>query len=95
MDLELSEDQQELRDAIRQVLEDKCPQSFVRAIYDEGPSTDELWATMVELESPGLALPEDLGGIGLTYVELALLAEELGRATAPGHCSPRPPSLSP
>lgn len=84
MDLELSDDQQELRDAIRQVLEEQCPRTFVRAVYEEGASSDELWATMVELDWPGLALPEELGGIGLTFVELALLAEELGRATAPG-----------
>ncbi len=84
MDLELSEDQQELRNAIRQVLEDQCSRKFVRTVYDEGASAEELWATMVKLDWPGLAIPEDLGGIGLTYVELALLAEELGRATAPG-----------
>ncbi len=84
MDLELSEDQQELRNAIRQVLEDQCPRALVRAVYDEGVPADSLWTTMVDLDWPGLALPEAVGGIGLTYVELALLAEELGRATAPG-----------
>ena len=56
----------------------------MRAVYEEGAPVDALWATMVELDWPGLALPEDVGGIGLTYVEVALLAEELGRATAPG-----------
>ena len=39
---------------------------------------------MVALDWPALAIPEDNGGIGLSFVEMAVLVEELGRAIAPG-----------
>ncbi len=84
MDLELSDDQFELRDNIRSVLEGACPPSLVRSIYDgEGTSAD-LWKQMAELYWPALGVAEDAGGLGMGFVEVALLAEELGRAAAPG-----------
>lgn len=84
MDLELSDDQFDLRDNIRTVLEGSCPPSVVRAIYDGEGTADELWAQMVELYWPALAVPEEAGGLGFSFVEVGLLAEELGRAAAPG-----------
>jgi alkylation response protein AidB-like acyl-CoA dehydrogenase len=39
---------------------------------------------MVSLDWPALAIPEEDGGIGLSFVETAVVAEELGRAIAPG-----------
>ena len=84
MDLELSDDQFELRDNIRSVLDGACPLSFVRAIYDGTGSVDELWAQMVELYWPALGVAEADGGLGMGFVEVGLLAEELGRAAAPG-----------
>jgi alkylation response protein AidB-like acyl-CoA dehydrogenase len=38
---------------------------------------------MVELSWPALAIPEQHGGLGLGFVEVALVAEELGRAVTP------------
>ncbi|MDG2026791.1 MAG: acyl-CoA/acyl-ACP dehydrogenase [Acidimicrobiales bacterium] len=84
MDLELSDDQFELRDNIRTVLEGACPPSVVRAIHDGDGTADELWAQMVELYWPALGVPEAAGGLGFGFVEVGLLAEELGRAAAPG-----------
>jgi alkylation response protein AidB-like acyl-CoA dehydrogenase len=88
MELEFTEDQLELRDNVRDVLEGICPRALVRAVYeghdDAGARVDGLWQQMVELYWPGVAIAEDRGGLGLSYVELAIVAEELGRATAPG-----------
>jgi alkylation response protein AidB-like acyl-CoA dehydrogenase len=39
---------------------------------------------MVDLGWPALTVPEECGGLGLGFVELAVVAEELGRAVAPG-----------
>jgi alkylation response protein AidB-like acyl-CoA dehydrogenase len=39
---------------------------------------------MVELYWPALAIAEDRGGLGMGFVEVALVAEELGRAVVPG-----------
>ncbi len=43
---------------------------------------------MVALDWPALALPEEVGGVGLGFVELAVVVEELGRAVAPGPLLP-------
>jgi alkylation response protein AidB-like acyl-CoA dehydrogenase len=84
MDLELSEEESELRDNVRAVLAGICPPASVRAIYEGKGDAASVWAKMVELGWPALAIPEELGGLGMGFVEVALVAEELGRAVAPG-----------
>lgn len=84
MDLELTDDQLTLRDNIRSVLDSACPPSLVRSVYEGTGDAKALWDTMVELGWPALGVPEEAGGIGLGAVEVGLLAEELGRASAPG-----------
>ena len=88
MELEFTDEQLELRDNVRDVLEGQCPRSLVRAVYEGEADADArvqaLWSQITELYWQGVAVPEELGGLGLTYVELAIVAEELGRATAPG-----------
>src|SRR5690349_12718500 len=84
MELEFSEDQQELRSTVRAFLERECPMTLVRSVVEKGTPADELWSQMVELGWPALTIPEDHGGLGLGFVELAVLAEELGRVIAPG-----------
>jgi alkylation response protein AidB-like acyl-CoA dehydrogenase len=83
VDLELSDDQLELQSSVRAVLQRECPPSLVRAVIEKGTGTDELWASMVKLDWPALTVPEADGGIGLGFVELAVVAEELGRVIAP------------
>jgi alkylation response protein AidB-like acyl-CoA dehydrogenase len=84
MDLELSEDESDLRDNVRAVLAGVSPPSAVRAVYEGKGSGSAIWAKMVELSWPALAIPEEHGGLGLGFVEVAIVAEELGRAVAPG-----------
>ena len=83
MDLEFSDEQAALRDNVRAVIARVCPPSVVRAMYEGQPAPPTIWNTMVDLDWPGLAIAEDLGGLGSTFVELAIVAEELGRATVP------------
>jgi len=84
MELEFSDDQQELRSTVRSFLERECPMTLVRSVVEKGTPADELWAQMVELGWPALTVPERDGGLGLGFVELAVVVEELGRAVAPG-----------
>jgi alkylation response protein AidB-like acyl-CoA dehydrogenase len=84
MDLELSEDEAALRDNVRSVLASICPPVAVRAVYEGKGDPAAVWARMVELDWPGLAVPEQHGGLGMNYVAVALVAEELGRAVVPG-----------
>jgi alkylation response protein AidB-like acyl-CoA dehydrogenase len=84
MQLEFTPDQDELRDSVRAVLANEVPATFVRAVVEDGASTDELWKHMRDLDWPALTIPEDCGGIGLGFVELAVVVEELGKVIAPG-----------
>lgn len=84
MDLELSEEESELRDNVRAVLAGVCPPAAVRAVYEGKGDVSAIWARMVELYWPALAIAEEHGGLGLGFVEVALVAEELGRAVVPG-----------
>jgi len=83
VDLELSEDQTALQESVRAVVERECPISLVRRVVEEGKGADELWGRMVELDWPALGVPEVDGGLGLGFVELAVVAEELGRVLCP------------
>jgi alkylation response protein AidB-like acyl-CoA dehydrogenase len=83
VELEFTSDQEELRASVRSFLEKECPTEVVRAAVATGEA-DQLWASMVALDWPGLTVPEEFGGIGLTFVEAAVVAEELGRVVAPG-----------
>jgi alkylation response protein AidB-like acyl-CoA dehydrogenase len=84
MELEFTTDQDELRDSIHAVLAKESPVSLARAVVENDERPTALWATMVDLGWPALTIAEDHGGIGLGVLELAILAEELGRVIAPG-----------
>ena len=51
---------------------------------ETGEAPEKLWGSMVALDWPALAIAEEDGGIGLSFVEMAVVVEELGRAIAPG-----------
>jgi alkylation response protein AidB-like acyl-CoA dehydrogenase len=77
-----SDEQEELRRIVRQFLEAKSPESEVRRLMDTSEGYDPaVWAQMAnELGLQALIVPEEFGGQGFTYVELAVVLEEMGRA---------------
>jgi alkylation response protein AidB-like acyl-CoA dehydrogenase len=84
MDFELDDDQEALRAAARDLLDDLSSPTHVRAAVDAGDGFDrKLWAAMVEQGWTGVAVPEGAGGLGLGWVEAAILAEEAGAHVAP------------
>ncbi|TEU04652.1 MAG: acyl-CoA dehydrogenase [Dehalococcoidia bacterium] len=85
MDLGFSEEQEMLRKTARDFLETECPTSLVKEMAeDEQGYTSELWGKMAELGWMGLALPEEHDGMGMSFLDLAVLLEEMGRACLPG-----------
>lgn len=84
MNLDFSDDQKQLQDQVRRFLTEQCPTTAVRKIL-EGPEPfdRELYRGLGELGVLGAAIPEAYGGVGLSHLELCLVAEELGRALAP------------
>ena len=83
MDLEFSEEEAELRDNVRTVLGGICPPAVVRAVYEGKGTPSAVWDRMIELAWPALAIDEAQGGLGMGFIELAIVAEELGRAVVP------------
>ncbi|MEU1166221.1 acyl-CoA dehydrogenase family protein, partial [Streptomyces sp. NPDC005921] len=89
MNFELSEEQEMLRTAARDLLSDRAPITHVRAWADRAEDVDpEVWRLTADLGWPGLGLPEEYGGAGQGLVELALVAEEMGRALGRGPVTP-------
>ena len=85
MNFDFSDDQLALKDEARKFLVAKCPPDSVRKLMeDDSPGIDRtLWAQVAEQGWLGAAIPEEHGGLGLGYLELCCIAEELGRAVAP------------
>jgi len=84
MNFEFSEDQKLLKEQANGFLRDNCPPSLVRKILESGETYDaELWRKIAEMGWTATVIPEEYGGLGLSYLELAVIAEELGRAVAP------------
>lgn len=93
MELDFTADQDELRATVRTVLAAECSPAAARELVEarvagKPAAADALWGHMVELGWAALTVPEAAGGLGFGAVELAVVAEELGRALAPGPLLP-------
>ena len=85
MDFELGEEQVMLKTSARDFLEKECPRKLVREMMDDEKGySPELWQKMARLGWQGLVFPEEYGGSGSTFLDLAVLLEEMGRALVPG-----------
>jgi alkylation response protein AidB-like acyl-CoA dehydrogenase len=76
-----SDEQEELRQTVRRFLEGKSPSAEVRRLMETTEGYDPaVWKQMgQELGLQGLHIPEEYGGQGFTFVELAIVLEEMGR----------------
>ncbi|WP_255506339.1 acyl-CoA dehydrogenase family protein [Mycolicibacterium sp. 018/SC-01/001] len=81
-----TEEQQQLRAAVRKFCADHVDERAIRAVMESDPPYDRaVWARLgTELGVLGLAVPESAGGAGGTLVDQAVAVEELGAALAPG-----------
>ncbi len=85
MDFDLNEQQEMLKTAARDFLSKECPKALVREmVQDERGYPPELWRKVAELGWLGLIFPEEYGGLGGSFLDLAVLLEEMGRACLPG-----------
>ena len=85
MNFDFSDDQKSLQDETHRFLRDRCDLSVARIVLDDQKQaySESVWQEMVELGWAGIAIPEQYGGIGLGYLELCVMAEEMGRFLAP------------
>jgi acyl-CoA dehydrogenase len=84
MNFDFSDDQKLLKDQARKFLTEKCTNKVVRQVFEGAHGHDAaLWKGVAEMGWMGTAIPENYGGLGLGYLELCVIAEELGRVLAP------------
>lgn len=80
MDFRLTDDQKELRDAVRDYLAGEHGPEVLRRRDADRTRDDAVWDGLVGMGLAGLLVPEAQGGLGLGLVEAAVVAVELGRA---------------
>ena len=84
LDLEFDQEQELLRQTVREVLQRHCALDVVRSMEDDRVGyPPELWSQLGQLDLTGLLLPQEYGGSGMSLIEGVALYEELGRALAP------------
>lgn len=84
MNFDLSKEQQMICDSVATFIKDESPVERFR----EGRSTDRIWSKdiwkqMGDYGWLGIAFPEEVGGIGGSFLDMALILEELGKGLAP------------
>jgi alkylation response protein AidB-like acyl-CoA dehydrogenase len=85
VDFAFSEEQDMLRSQARSFLADKLPPGRVAEVSESEAGWDRAtWRAMAELGWIGLSAPEEHGGAGMSFVDEAVLFEELGRGLFPG-----------
>jgi alkylation response protein AidB-like acyl-CoA dehydrogenase len=85
MDFDLTETQDLFKRSARELFAQECPPTLVREMIEKGePYSDTLWQTLVSQGWTGLFFGEEIGGLGLGMVEMAIGFEEMGRALVPG-----------
>jgi alkylation response protein AidB-like acyl-CoA dehydrogenase len=79
-------EQQDLRESVRRFLGDRAPLPRVRELMETDDGMDiEVWRQAgTQLGLQGIAIPEEYGGSGFSFVEQAIVLEELGSALYTG-----------
>jgi alkylation response protein AidB-like acyl-CoA dehydrogenase len=79
MDFDFSDDQEQLRDAVRRWVDKGHGFEQHRATVKAGGDSREVWQALADLGLTGLAVPEAHGGMGWGATEAMVVMEELGR----------------
>jgi alkylation response protein AidB-like acyl-CoA dehydrogenase len=86
MDLVLSEEQELLARTAREFVSGKSSLRRIRGLRDTRDAdgfSRELWSEMAALGWLSIVVPEAYGGVGLGYLDLMVVLEELGRGLMP------------
>jgi alkylation response protein AidB-like acyl-CoA dehydrogenase len=82
MDFNLTDEQQMLRESASRFVREQYGFEARRKWAAADGWSPERWAQYAEMGWLSLSIPEELGGLGCSFVETALVAEELGRGMA-------------
>ena len=89
MDLSLTEEQEMLKSAVRQFIQQEYPKERLLEIAaSDQPTTSPLlgpgWQRLVDTGWLGITVPQEYGGEGGSFTDAGVLFEELGRGPVPG-----------
>jgi alkylation response protein AidB-like acyl-CoA dehydrogenase len=79
MDFNLSDEQRMLQESARRFMEKSYAFTRREEIARQGGFSPEVWREFANMGWLAAAIPDDFGGVGFSHVEVAILAEELGR----------------
>jgi len=85
MDFSFTEEQETVRDLAARIFTDLATHERLRELESEpdGERFDrKLWSELAAAGLLGIALPEEVGGAGLGFLETALVVEQAGRSAA-------------
>lgn len=87
MDFSFSEDQIALQALAHEILTEQCTHEHLKALEtasSNGSVYDaQLWKQLAASGLTGIGVPEEHGGAGLGFLDLAVIFDEVGRAVAP------------
>lgn len=84
MDFGLSKEQILLQESVGRYLDrDASLRRIQRFVADNEKRAADVWAGLSDLGVPGMLIAEEHGGIGLSFLDAALVAETLGSRVAP------------
>jgi acyl-CoA dehydrogenase len=84
MNFDFSDEQKLLQQTARDFLAEHAPLSTCREILEsDQPYSASLWKGAAEMGWQGAVIPEQYGGAEFGHLELAMIAQEVGRSLAP------------
>ncbi|MBC2726635.1 acyl-CoA dehydrogenase family protein [Desulfosporosinus sp.] len=85
MDFTLTIEQEMLRQSARKFLNTNFTSDYVREMWENTQGYEpEMWTKIADLGWMGLTIPEEYGGLGLTFRDLGVILHEMGRVVMPG-----------
>ena len=86
MNFDLSKEQEMIQGAVARFVKEESPVERFRRMRDDEQGWDPaIWKQMGEYGWLGIALPEEFGGIGGDFLDMAIILEQLGRGLVPEH----------
>ena len=84
MDFGFTEEHGMLRDMAAKFFVKECPFDMVRELEEKDTGfSREMWTKMAELGWMGVMFPEEYGGYGGQFVDIAIIMEEMGKRAVP------------
>ncbi|MDP2357516.1 MAG: acyl-CoA dehydrogenase family protein [Beijerinckiaceae bacterium] len=82
MNFSFTEEQEMLRESVRRLMERHAPREVLRAHDRDETFPNEVYAAWAEAGLLALPFPEEVGGLGGSVIDLALVSFELSRVSA-------------